>query len=111
MTDLEYDWAAARPFDGWTDMGPNISAPANRKILEDWLCEGIVFGLHSFYCGGCSPNYIAFKSLAALNAEVDTARQGEPLPALVVGGSYAARLRRGVQKHYCEQARLPAYGR
>ncbi len=77
MSDAEYDWAAARPFDRWTHTGPNICSPVNRRLLEDWFTQGIVFGFHSFYCGGCSPNSITFKSLAAFMAEVDKSRQGD----------------------------------
>jgi hypothetical protein len=77
MSAGEYDWAAARPFDQWSDTGPNICSRANRVILETWFSEGIVFGFHSFYCGGCSPNSAAFKKLETLMAEVNRSRQGD----------------------------------
>src|SRR5262245_56819019 len=47
-------------YDQWVIDRPNIVSPENLLRLQEAFQDGIVFGDHCIYCGGCSPDRRAF---------------------------------------------------
>ena len=44
----------------WVTDRPNILSPESLLRLQEAFQEGIIFGIHWFYCGGGSPDHCAF---------------------------------------------------